>query len=82
MDLNNAYSQAGITGSVIALIGVAWRVCRQVSGKRCRSNCCGYEMEADFKVDDLPPSPPAAFKTNPMVDANQSVRVELATQNR
>lgn len=39
-------------------------------------------MEADFKVDDLPPSPPAAFKTNPMVDANQSVRVELATQNR
>ena len=70
MDLNSAYSQAGITGSIIAMMGIAYRIYRGVNGKRCRCKICGYDLEADFKVDDMPPSPPTAFITNPMVDGS------------
>ena len=66
MDLNNAYSQAGITGSIIFAGGILYRIYRGVNGKRCRCNLCGYYLKADFKVDDIPPSP-TTF-TNPMVD--------------
>jgi hypothetical protein len=74
MDLNNAYQQAGITSSIIAIMGIAYRIYRGVNGKRCRCKICGYDLgETDFKVDDMPPSPPAGFITNPMVDAPQRV---------
>jgi hypothetical protein len=68
MDLNSAYSQAGITGSIIAMMGIAYRIYRGVNGKRCRCKICGYDLEADFKVDDMPPSPNTF--TNPMVDGS------------
>jgi hypothetical protein len=96
MDLNNAYSQAGITGSVIAIMGIAYRIYRGVNGKRCRCKICGYDLEADFKVDDMPTStlqssgvsadvihqrsPPAGFITNPMVDAQQRVAESVCTK--
>ena len=70
MDLNSAYSQAGITGSIIAMMGIAYRIYRGVNGKRCRCKICGYDLEADFKVDEMPPSPPVGFITNPMIDAS------------
>jgi hypothetical protein len=58
MDLNSAYSQAGVSASVIFAGGILYRIYRSVNGKRCRSKCCGYDMELDFKVDDMPPTPP------------------------
>ena len=80
MNLNDAYSQAGITGSIIAIMGIAYRIYRGVNGKRCRCTICGYDLEADFKVDDMPPSPPAGFITNPMVDAPQRVAEGVCTK--
>ena len=79
MDLGNAYANAGITGSIIAIMGIAYRIYRGVNGKRCRCKICGYDLEADFKVDDMPPSPPT-FIINPMVDG--SVCAKPTTQNR
>ena len=70
MDLNSAYSQAGITGSIIAMMGIGYRIYRGVNGKRCRCKICGYDLEADFKVDDMPPSPNTF--SNPMVDGKPS----------
>jgi hypothetical protein len=58
MDLNNAYANGGITASVIFAGGLLYRFYRSVNGKRCRSKCCGYDLEADFKVDEMPPTPP------------------------
>ena len=59
MDLNNAYAQAGVTGSIIFAGGILYRIYRTINGKRCRSHCCGYDLgETDFKVDDIPPTPP------------------------
>jgi hypothetical protein len=80
MDLNNAYSQAGITGSIIAMMGIAYRIYRGINGKRCRCKICGYDLEADFKVDDMPPSPPVGFITNPMVDGQQRVAEGVCTK--
>jgi len=85
MNLNDAYSQAGITGSIIAIMGIAYRIYRGINGKRCRCKLCGYDLEADFKVDDMPPTPPigippAGFITNPMVDAQQRVAESVCTK--
>ena len=59
MDLNNAYANGGITASVVFAGGLLYRFYRTVNGKRCRSKCCGYDLgETDFKVDEIPPTPP------------------------
>ena len=58
MDLNSAYANGGITASVVFAGGLLYRFYRSVNGKRCRSKCCGYDLEADFKVDEMPPTPP------------------------
>lgn len=57
MDLNNMGTQAGITGSIVFAGGILYRMYRGVNGKRCRCKLCGYDLEADFKVDDMPPTP-------------------------
>lgn len=71
MDLNSAYTQGGISASLIFGGGILYKIYRSVNGKRVRCKCCGYDLEADFKVDDMPPSPPIERFTNPMVDAAQ-----------
>ena len=69
MDLNSAYTQGGISASLIFGGGILYKIYRNVNGKRVRCKCCGYDLEADFKVDDMPPSP--SF-TNPMVDVKST----------
>jgi hypothetical protein len=54
MDLNSAYANGGITASIIFAGGIIYKL----SGKRVRCGCCGYKLEADFKVDEMPPTPP------------------------
>jgi hypothetical protein len=60
MDLNNAYANGGITASVVFAGGMLYKFYKSVNGKRCRSKCCGYDLEADFKVDEMPPTPTPA----------------------
>ena len=47
------------TGTTI--VGLLVMIYRTVNGKRSRCNLCGYKMEMDFKVDDVPPTPPQEF---------------------
>lgn len=58
MDLNSAYTQGGISASLIFGGGILYKIYRNINGKRCRCKFCGYDLEADFKVDDMPPTPP------------------------
>lgn len=58
MDMNNAGTQAGITSAIVFAGGILYKIFMTINNKRCRSRCCGYDMEMDFKVDDIPPSPP------------------------
>jgi len=74
MDLNSAYSQAGITGSIIAAMGIAYRVYTAINHKRCRSKCCNYDIENSIDIGDTTPphiSVPVEQFENPMVDASE-----------
>lgn len=57
MNLNEMYASAGITTSLVFVGGIAYKIFRAVNGKRLRCRCCSYDLEMDFKVDDMPPSP-------------------------
>ena len=74
MDLNSAYSQAGITGSIVAAMGLAYKIYTAINHKRCKSKCCGYDIENSIDIGDTTPpqvSIPVERFTNPMVDATQ-----------
>jgi hypothetical protein len=74
MDLNSAYSQAGITGSIIAAMGIAYRIYTAINHKRCKSKCCGYDIENSIDIGDTTPPHIAVSAEqfeNPMVDASQ-----------
>jgi hypothetical protein len=81
MNLNDAYSQAGITGSIVAAMGLAYKIYTAINHKRCKSKCCGYDIENSIDIGDTTPqvSIPIERFTNPMVDA--SVCPKFTTQN-
>jgi hypothetical protein len=56
MDTNTSLLSA-TTGTTI--LGVLVMLYKAVNGKRIRSSCCGYKTEMDFKVDEMPPTPPS-----------------------
>jgi hypothetical protein len=69
MDINSLFAQAGGTAGIITAIAVIYKA---VNGKRCRSHCCGRNMEMDIKIDNVPPSPPdnETVVVNPMRPAS------------
>jgi len=82
MNLNDAYSQAGITGSIVAAMGLAYKIYTAINHKRCKSKCCGYDIENSIDIGDTSPphvTVPVERFTNPMVDA--SVCPKPTTQN-
>jgi hypothetical protein len=88
MDLNSAYSQAGITGSIIACMGIAYRIYTAINHKRCKSKCCGYDIENSIDIGDTTPphiSVPVAVSAeqfdNPMVDAGQVAKSREVKQS-
>jgi len=96
MDLNSAYSQAGITGSIIACMGIAYRIYTAINHKRCKSKCCGYDIENSIDIGDTTPphisvpverlqSKPIAVSAeqfdNPMVDAGQVAKSREVKQS-
>ena len=64
--MNNSLTQAGLS---TAFVTIALGIYKAINGKRCRSHCCGRELDLDFKVDDLPPSPvlPEIVVHNPIL---------------
>ena len=66
MDMNNSLTQAGISTAFISLL---LGIYKAVNGKRCRSHCCGRQLDLDFKVDNMPPSPEIVIN-NPSLKNN------------
>lgn len=66
MDLNNVFTQAGLSTGFLATVLIIYKA---INGKRCRSHCCGRQLEMDLKIDDLPPSPSIQV-INPMIENN------------
>ena len=78
MDLGNAYQQAGITSSIIAMLGISYKAYTAINHKRCRSKCCGYNIENSIDIENT--SPVIETISNPMVDV-KSVCPKPAPQN-
>ena len=62
MDTNTALLGTGTGGTILGVLLMLYKAC---NGKRIRSSCCGYKVEADFKLDDIPPTPPG-MQENPL----------------
>ena len=84
MNLNDAYSQAGITGSIVAAMGLAYKIYTAINHKRCKSKCCGYDIENSIDIGDTTPphmSVPMESFINPMVDGHTDrICVKPSTQ--
>ena len=61
METNTALLGTGTGGTILGVLLMIYKLC---NGKRMRSSCCGYKVEADFKFDDMPPTPP--MQENPL----------------
>tara|TARA_R110000822_G_C15162312_1_gene478403 strand:- start:379 stop:594 length:216 start_codon:yes stop_codon:yes gene_type:complete len=69
MDITNAYTQAGITSSILFLGGLGYKIYLVINHKRCRSSCCGRQIEASFDVEETTPprhDRPEIFIQNPL----------------
>ena len=55
MNLSDAWTQAGITGTIVFAGGLLYKVYMAINHKRIRCNLCGKEMEASIDVDETTP---------------------------
>jgi len=55
MDLANAWTQAGITGTIVFAGGIFYKVYMAINHKRIRCNLCGKEIEASIDVEETTP---------------------------
>lgn len=68
---NNQLMTAGTTASFTIMAGIAYKIYMVVNKKRCRSKCCGYDIENSIDIGDITPPeivvPKDNFVNNPMV---------------
>ena len=71
MDLNSAYTQAGVSASVIFAGGILYRIYREINGKKIHSKCCDKDIEVGIRVEEMTPPThsvtPQQFKVNPLI---------------
>jgi len=66
MDLANAWTQAGITGTIVFAGGLLYKVYMAINHKRIRCNLCGKEIEASIDVEETTPPRDRFQKNNPI----------------
>jgi hypothetical protein len=64
-----------VTGTTILTVAVI--IYRAINKKRCRSSCCGHDLEASIDVGDITPPQErqAHFVTNPLRDKDLPISV-------
>lgn len=53
MDAAETMKTAGISASLLSIVGSIWIVVKKFNNKRCHSNCCGRDMEVVVAVNDI-----------------------------
>ena len=75
MDTNTTLLSTTTGTTVLGVLIMIYRAC---NNKRVRSNCCGRHIEMDFKVDEMPPSPPQEQTVqlqNPMLNGATAPKI-------
>ena len=68
MDAQTIFAQAGGTAGIIAGIALIYKT---VNHKRCRSRCCGKNMEISFDIEETSPQgEKPKLQVNPMRPAS------------
>lgn len=57
MDISSSLASAGMSGTFVAVVLLAWRIFKAVNHKKCKSNCCGKETVVAIDVSETEPSP-------------------------
>jgi hypothetical protein len=52
MDTNTALLGTGTSGTILTVLYIVYKA---VVGKRCRSSCCGRDLEMGVMVDNMTP---------------------------
>lgn len=55
MDFKAALEAGGVSASLIAILGVAYKVIQSFCGHKLRSECCGRTATMGVAVDDMSP---------------------------
>jgi hypothetical protein len=66
MNLSDAWTQAGITGTIVFAGGLFYKVYMAINHKRIRCNLCGKEIEASIDVEETTPPRDRFEKNNPL----------------
>jgi hypothetical protein len=77
MNLSDAWTQAGITGTIVFVGGLAYKAYIAVNHKRCRSNCLGKELEMSIDIEET--TPPSDKKTDGFQKNNPMVVVDISS---
>ena len=52
---SNTLTTAGLTATFTAMAGILYKIYMVVNKKRCRSRCCGYDMESSLDIGSITP---------------------------
>jgi hypothetical protein len=78
MDFKAALEAGGISASLIAILGVAYKVIQSFCGHRLRSECCGREATVGVNVEDMSPRiKRESIPTAPTAPAERAVCIDV-----
>lgn len=73
MNFDDAMKAGGASATIIAIVGIAFKLIQSFCGRRVKSECCGYTGSAGVSVEtivvDIPPPPPPSVRASPMIAA-------------
>ena len=71
MDFEDAMKAGGASATIIAIVGIVFKLIQSFCGHRVRSECCGHEATAGVSVEAIPP--PVAVEITPSARASPVV---------
>jgi hypothetical protein len=70
MNFEDALKAGGASATIIAIVGIVFKVVQSFCGHRIRSECCGHTATAGVSVENIPPVavevPPSA-RVSPII---------------
>jgi hypothetical protein len=58
MDFKSALEAGGVSATLIAILGIAYKVIQSFCGHRLRSECCGHTATVGVNVENISPKLP------------------------
>ena len=63
MDFTDALKAGGASATIIAIVGILYKVLNAFCGHRVRSECCGHTGSVGVITEEMSPRPTATVQT-------------------